>query len=552
MMSFQNNFFLFPLLFSFVLSMILIPVFVRLAPRLRLLDRPGGRKIHQDPIPRVGGLTLSISILIAVLVVCAFCHLKNFSTDQMVKLGIILLGSLLAALLGLIDDLMDLRPLTKFGCQTLLSGFFAFWGYHFSFINIPGFSPIALSFFSVPFTAFWIMGVMNGFNFMDGVDGLAGSVSAVTLLGLGIAGFLQQDPSLWILAAAGLGGVAAFLAYNRPPAKIYLGDAGANVLGFLSAASLVALGQPKAAFFHSAGPTDLADPFRFRIIFATLIVGYPFLEVFLSTVRRGIKKFYFGRSMEWSEKEHIHHRLLKLGFEPMRISILGSAFNFLMVVAALWAMVHEYALAVFFLLPFIIVFTILMPRMGFFDFMGASALLGKRSYYLMAHNFMNMQQVKLKLVSDKDEILALVCQTCAEFGVQGFWIKSEADQSGEGGLVYYWERPHDIHREYLQFIKTEITSGDFEIFRERAALENEKIAAYWIFEPNTEENELDVEYRVLVSNFMHAVLHRIYDMGHFAVPDLMVQIGNLSHAKVRSSLLRRRYGETKTKTVPNH
>ncbi len=545
-MGFQNNFFFFFLL-SLGISMLLTPILIRLAPRLQLLDQPGGRKIHQAPIPRVGGLAITISITFAIIINFTLLPRANFPTDQTVKLGIILLGSLFAALLGLVDDLMDLRPLAKFGCQILLSGFFACWGYRFYFINIPGFSTVSLSYFSIPFTAFWIMGVMNGFNFMDGVDGLAGSVSVVTLIGLGIAGFIQQDPSLWFLAAAALGGLAVFLVYNFPPAKIYLGDTGANVLGFLSAACLVALGQPQPAFLHSAEPANFTDTFRFRIIFATLMVGYPFLEVVLSTVRRGIKKFYYGRSMEWSEKEHIHHRLLKLGLGPAQISILGAVFNFLMVGAALWAMVHDYALAVFFLLPFIVILTILMPRMGFFDFLDASVLLGKKSYYLMAHHFMNMQQVKLKLVSDREEILALVCQTCAEFGVQGFWIKSEADASGKGGLVYYWERAHDIQREYLQFLKIEIISGDFEVFRERAALEEEKIEAYWLFEPHTEENELDVEYRVLVSNFMHSVLRRISDLSRITSGSPMVEIGNLAHAKVRSSLLRRRYGEKKVK-----
>ncbi len=545
-MGFQNSFFLFFLL-SLGISMILTPVFIGLAPRLRLLDRPGGRKIHQTLIPRIGGLVIAISILFVVVIGFAFLSLAHFPSDQVVKLGIILSGTLLAALLGLVDDLMDLRPLAKFGCQSLLSGFFAFWGYHFNFIHIPGFSIVSLSFFSIPFTAFWIMAVMNGFNFMDGVDGLAGSVSVITLLGIGIAGFLQQDPSLWVLSSAALGSLAVFLAYNFPPAKIYLGDAGASVLSFLSAASIISLGQPRAAFFHPVELIDSSDPFRFRIIFATLMVGYPFLEVVLSTIRRGIKKFYYGRSMEWSEKEHIHHRLLNLGLVPIQISILGAGFNFLMVAAALWAMSHDYALAVFFLLPFVVILTILMPRMGFFDFLDATALMGKRSYYLMAHHFMKMQQVKLKLVSDREEILALVCQTCAEFGVQGFWIKSEADSLGKGGLVYYWERAHDIQREYLQFLKIEIISGDFEVFRERAALEEEKIEAYWIFEPHSEENELDVEYRVLVSNFMYAVLRRISDLSRLATDSSMVEIGNLAHAKVRSSLLRRRYGDNKDK-----
>lgn len=435
------------------------------------------------PIPRVGGLSITIALLAAVIIGFFLFPMFRVSHDQDIKFAIILCGTFLAALLGYMDDLADLRPHIKLLLQTLLAGSFALWGYRFNYIHIPGFPTIPLSILSVPFTALWMMAIMNGLNFVDGVDGLAGSVSAVTLLGLIIAGFVQLDPSICVLSSAALGGVAIFLLYNKQPAKIYLGDAGANVLSFLSAASLVALGEPNPAFLLPAIPADAIEPVRFKFILATLMVGYAFHEVFLSTIRRGIKKFYFGRSLEWSEREHIHHRLLKLGLNAKQISLLCAFFNFLMVAAALLAMSHQYALAVFFLLPFIVIITILMPRMGFFDFIDINSMFGKRSYYQIAHNFLNMQRVKLKLISDREEILALACQTCAEFGVQGFWIKSEADASGAGGLVYYWERPHDIHREYLQFIKAEITRGDFEVFRERAALEDEKIEAYSISSP---------------------------------------------------------------------
>ncbi len=536
------------MLFVFFISaltyLLTTPIAVHFASWFGLVDHPGGRKIHSAPIPRIGGIVFVLAIVIAIVFGFLLFPMDSFfgHENQRGKLLAILVGTVSAALLGLADDLLELRPAWKFGFQALLSGSFALLGYHFDFLHIPGFPPVWLSFFSVPFTAFWIMALMNGFNFMDGVDGLAGSVSCVVFMGIGMAARLQGDSSLYTLSAAAIGALVVFLAYNRPPARIYLGDTGANALGFAAAAGLISLGQGEPLVW---GPQNLSlphMPFRFQVILETLIVGYPFLEVLLSTIRRGIKRFYFGRSMEWSEKEHIHHRLLKQGWGPIRIAAVGAGFNLLLAGAALLAMSGERALAVFCVLPVVVILTILMPRLGFFEFMDTGALAVKRPYYLMAHRFVDMQKAKLQLVSDREELLALVSQTCAEFGVQGFWIKAEADALGKGGMVYYWERPHDIQREYLQFLKTEITEGNFEIFKERVALEEDQIEAYWIFEPNTEESELDVEYRVLVSGFMKDILRQFKELEHPRTDHPLVEINNLGHAKVRSSFLKRRYG----------
>lgn len=535
-------------------SILLRPVVGRLASRLGLVDKPGGRKIHSSPIPRVGGSLFLLSILVAMAFGILFSPARNPAgfVNQWDKVFFVLAGTLGAGLLGLADDLWDLRPSWKFGFQAILAGSFAFLGYRFDYLHIPGFPPIPLAFFSVPFTAFWIMALMNGFNFMDGVDWLAGTVSTVVFLGLGLAAYLQSDLGLCLFAAAALGSLAVFLAYNRPPAKIYLGDAGANALGFGAAAGLLSLGQFSPLLFSPVNSKMNPMPFHFQVILATLIVGYPFLEVFLSSVRRGIKRFYFGRSMEWSEKEHIHHRLLKLGWGPYRIAAVGSSFNLLLAGAALLAMAQERALAVFCFMPVVVILTILMPRMGFFDFVDAGSLAVKRPYYLMAHRFMDMQKAKLDLVVDREETLALASQTCAEFGVQGFWIKADADADGKGGLLYFWERPHDIQREHLQFLKSDINTGNFEVFRERTSLEDEKIEAYWMFEPNAGENELDVEYRVLVSSFMKAILRRLRELESLDSDTALVEISNLAHAKVRSSLLRRRYGTKSSNGVnPN-
>jgi UDP-GlcNAc:undecaprenyl-phosphate GlcNAc-1-phosphate transferase len=494
-------------------------------------------------------MVILVSLLLTVLAGFLFFP-KEYCfaiPNQAEKLAFLILGTVLAGILGLADDIYDLKPAVKLLAQLFLTCSFALFGYRFEILHVPGFTAVPLSFLSVPFTAIWMMGVINGFNFMDGVDGLAGSVSIVVLVALGAADTLQGGTTLWVPVAAMLGALVVFLAYNRYPAKIYLGDTGASVLGFISAAGLVTLGQSGPLGLDPLNPSQIYEAFPFQIILCTLFVGYPFMEAFLSTIRRGIKRFYFGRSIEWSEKEHIHHRLLVLGWSPMSISGVGAFFNLFMAGSGLMAMTQERALAVFSLIPVIVILTFLMQRMGFFEFMDVDSIVKKRPHYLIAHRFLEMQKMKLHLISSTEEVLALVSQTCAEFGVQGFWIKAEAGLDGKGGLIFYWERPHDIQREYLQFLKTEIMNGDFEVFKDRVALEDGKLEAYWIFEPNSQESDLDVEYRVLVGDYMKEILRWINKFNTSNESQSLARIGQLAYARVRSSVLKQRYGPNNQK-----
>jgi hypothetical protein len=167
----------------------------------------------------------------------------------------------------------------------------------------------------------------------------------------------------------------------------------------------------------------------------------------------------------------------------------------------------------------------------------------------MAHHFVEMQRAKLDLVSDRGEVLALASQTCAEFGAQSFWIKAEGDAIRKDGLVYYWKISKDVEREYLQHLKTDLGQENTEVFRDRVILENSQIEAYWIFAPTSGENELDVEYRVLMSGFMKDVIRRIHDLKNTAGRQRSVVVNELVHAKVRSSFLKHRYGPKNEKVA---
>jgi len=529
-------------------NLLFTPLAIHFSRRLGVLDHPGHRKVHTTPVPKLGGAALMLSVLGAAALGYLFTLVSPafpLDLNRLAKASVILGTTFLAALLGLADDLYHLKPRWKLLGQAFFGLVFAGLGYHFQVLHLPGFHPFNLSFLGIPLTALWIMAVVNGFNFMDGVDGLAGSVTLSILGGIGVLAGLEGNLTVEALSAALLGAVLVFLAFNWRPAKVFMGDCGANLLGAFCAASLASLGQGGQApwlFSLGASQADEVEPFRFQAIVVTLLVGYPILEVTLSTFRRAIRSFLFGRSMEWSEKEHIHHRLLKMGMGAGAICLVAVVFNSALSAAGLLAMVRQNALGVLCAAPVILFLAAIMPRMGFFDFLDLRNIRRHQPHYQIAHHFIAMQGIKLRLAAGQDEVLALVNQTTKELGVQGYRLMVKSDGEGHGGCHVSWERPLDEHREYLSHLRKELVEGEIRQFKDKVVLGSGQGEASWIFEPVTEETELDMEYRILVSEFMREAIARIALLPTGTRPDNIVDLNKAAaDTRVRSSLLRRRH-----------
>jgi UDP-GlcNAc:undecaprenyl-phosphate/decaprenyl-phosphate GlcNAc-1-phosphate transferase len=499
-------------------------------------------------VAKVGGVCIFISVFLSVVLGLFFFYFPS-QAGQTLKIALILSVTFLAAVLGFFDDIYDLKPRVKLLMQTLLFGTFAVIGFHFEVLHIPGFLPVAIGYFGIPLTIFWLLAVVNGFNFMDGVDGLAGSVTAVCLATIWLtAHFLETGACTGVLWASALGAVLAFLVFNWRPAKIYLGDSGSMALGTLVGASLIALGSTGPAFLSSPETSSAAEPFRFQFLVVTLFVGYPLLEVGLSTLRRGAKMLSFGRSMEQSEQEHIHHNLLDLGLKANAIALIAVLFQAVLAASGILAVHRQNALAIWIFLPLFAFLVFIGPRIGLLDFLKSKYVKAK-PHYQIAHHFIALQRIKLKLAGTQNEILALLTQTCAEMGVKGFIIHWNNTRDDRGNFHYLWKRKEEITREYLDFIKTETT--DFKSFKDHLVLMENKAEVDWIFEPHTEESDLDIEYRVLVSEFMKDSLKRFFSFEHFDIqyvnPNIVndAQNGQLFHAKTRASFMRRKYSHKK-------
>jgi UDP-GlcNAc:undecaprenyl-phosphate GlcNAc-1-phosphate transferase len=275
-------------LIAMTASLVLTPAAGWLAARVGAIDVPDSRKVHTRPIPRSGGLAIYLAFMAAML------RNMQFPAET---LGIVLGGTIIF-LLGFADDCRGLSARTRLFWQLIAALVVTFFGLHMSF-------PLKLPFglaISTVLSVLWIVGIINAFNFMDGIDGLASTMGAVcALLFLGIGWNSSQYP-LSFISAALAGACAGFLRYNWRPAGIFLGDSGSTFIGFI-------LG---CLALYGGWATD--NP---AISFSTplLVLGIPIFDIIYTTVSR-MRNGSVTNVREWLEytgRDHFHHRLMKLG-----------------------------------------------------------------------------------------------------------------------------------------------------------------------------------------------------------------------------------------------
>ena len=283
-------------------SLVLTPVAGRVAKRFGIVDRPGVRKIHFEPIPYLGGAAVFGSMLLAAIAVLFVVRDPVASALRVdPQLPWILVGAVAMFGTGLADDVWHIRARNKFLLQFIAASLVYATGTRIEGIRLTDDLVLEFGIFSYAITILWIVGITNAVNFIDGVDGLAGSICAV---GAAAAAYLAWDQGNLAMAATMLalcGSLVGFLVYNLHPAKIFLGDAGSLFLGFLVASTALASGARTPALLGIAVPAAA--------------MSVPILDTLLSIGRRLLER----RSPFSPDRHHIHHRLLELGFGHRKI-----------------------------------------------------------------------------------------------------------------------------------------------------------------------------------------------------------------------------------------
>ena len=271
---------------AMAISMVLIPVMGRLAPRLGLIDRPNERKVHAVPIPRVGGVGIVIGALIAIYFLLPLDRLTQGY----------LLGSIVLFVFGLWDDIAEIGHYPKFLGQLIAALFVVLYGelYVVSFPFVPG-GEISAT-LGIPFSVIALVGMINAINHSDGLDGLAGGESMFSLGAIALVAFLAEDVLALTIALTVMGGVMGFLRYNTHPARVFMGDSGSQFLGFT-------LG------FLAILVTQRTDPHLSPAV-VLLFLGLPIADILVVAVKRARNRM----NLFEATRNHIHHRLLDLGF----------------------------------------------------------------------------------------------------------------------------------------------------------------------------------------------------------------------------------------------
>lgn len=291
---------------ALAVSIAVIPVMMRLAPRLGMVDLPDARKVHARPVPRVGGLGIALGALLAVVALAPHAGWFWFYVS----------GALVLLAFGALDDSREIGHYTKFAGQ-LLAVVPLVWLGDVWVASVPFLSAPLPPELGKPFTAFAMVGVINAINHSDGLDGLAGGESLLSLACIAYLAQLSGDTGLVLLCFAVAGGIFGFLRFNTHPARVFMGDAGSQFLGFSLATFVVVL-------------TQRSNP-SLSMMLPALILGLPvvdILAVFYLRARSGMNWFRATRN-------HIHHRLLALGFDHYQAVVAIYAVQTLLVLCAI-------------------------------------------------------------------------------------------------------------------------------------------------------------------------------------------------------------------------
>jgi len=301
---------------GFVIAMVCIPPIIRLVNKYRLHDMPDSRKEHSLPTPTLGGIAIILGMAISVALWFPF----SFSSEMMVCFfSMAILGAM-----GITDDLNDLSPKYKFIVEIALACLIALSGIRINtFGGLFGLDELSIS-AQFSFTILAVVGIINAFNFIDGIDGLAAGLAFMSLITIGIFLTIENDKSFAIIAFALAGSILGFLFFNMNPAKIFMGDTGSLVIGFILSILCTKFIQGNSS---AAQPIIKAAP-----LFALGMVLIPVFDA----VRVFSLRIWKGQSPFHPDRTHLHHLLTNAGVSHSLTSKVICAIHGFILIEVYW------------------------------------------------------------------------------------------------------------------------------------------------------------------------------------------------------------------------
>lgn len=292
---------------TFLFVVFAVPYIKKIAMHVGAMDIPNARKIHKEPMPRMGGLAIFLGFLLGYMI---------FGTHSAI-MNSILISSFIVLIVGVVDDIKPLPAGVKFVGQFIAACIIVFYG-NILLRDISAFGLyIDFGVLSIPLTIFFILGCINCMNLIDGMDGLAAGISSIYFLTIGIIAVIQQKFGLdFVLTFVMLGSTLGFLVHNFYPASIFMGDSGSMFLGLII--SVIAL-----LGFKNVTMTSIIIPL--------LLLAIPISDTLFAIVRRALK----GESISKPDKFHIHHQLLKRNLSQCQTVLIIYLMNSLFALASI-------------------------------------------------------------------------------------------------------------------------------------------------------------------------------------------------------------------------
>ena len=378
------------LLISMFITMALIPILCMGSVRLHAgLDVPDARKVHTEPVPKVGGLAISIGALVPVVLVASGGRFFNS----------VMIGACVIVLFGLVDDLKSLGWKAKFAGQIAAALIVILYG-KLNICYLGTCLPDGVSLpelLALPLTLVVIVGVTNAINLSDGLDGLAGGTSLLTFFCIGLlcytGGDFPEKPLVMLLCTAIIGAIFGFLRFNTYPATVFMGDTGSQLLGFL-------------AVTLSLGVTQRETPLS--PLLTLLLLGFPVLD----TLTVMVERIASGRPPFYPDKNHFHHKLMRLGLFHTEAVVTIYAITALLTAAAYLLRFHSDWL----LLGCYAAFCVLV--------VSAFTAAERRGFRFHRTGFFDIEiKGRLKIIKDKN-LLARACFLPLQFGLPLFFMAS--------------------------------------------------------------------------------------------------------------------------------
>lgn len=328
---------------SILISAVLTPFVKKIAVKLDVIDIPkDSRRVHNKPIPLLGGLAIYFSFIITLIL--------NRGELSSPEKGMIF-GATVIVIGGFIDDKYDIKPWCKLSFQILAALILIYFGIRITIITNPVsniYQYIHIGMFSIPLTIIWVVGITNAMNLIDGLDGLAAGIALIASVTLSIIAILNGRNEAAIVTIIFAGSILGFLPYNFNPASIFMGDTGAQLLGFMLAAISIEGAIKSAAVFPIAVPI--------------LAFGIPIYDTLFAVIRRKIN----GKPIMSADKGHLHHRLLDMGLNQKQAVLIMYVISAILGSFSIIAAEVNPQRAYFLLLGVMVVLIILAWKVGFF------------------------------------------------------------------------------------------------------------------------------------------------------------------------------------------